>query len=79
MNELSNLGIEILTLAETDPDIDQASEHRFLGLWRLPDQQARDTLLAGIKASGWYGYFDHVNATGADGDVADHLGDLAQA
>ena len=33
----------------------------------------------GIKASGWYGYFDHVNAAGAEGDFARHLGALEEA
>jgi hypothetical protein len=79
MGGLSSMGVEVLTLTETEPGIDQGSEHSFLGIWRFPDAQARDALLAGIKASGWYGYFDHVNATGTDGDFARHLGALANA
>lgn len=79
MGSLSSMGVEILTLTETEPGIDQSSEHRFLGIWRFPDAQARDALLAGIKASGWYEYFGHVNAAGADGDFARHLGALANA
>ena len=59
--------------------LDQGSKHRFLGIWRFPDVQARDALLTGIKASGWYGYFDHVNAAGAEGDFARHLGALEEA
>lgn len=79
MGELSSLGVEVLALTETEHDIDQSSEHRFLGIWRFPNKQARDALLAGIKASGWYKYFDHVNAAGADGDFAMHLIDLTNA
>lgn len=79
MGDLSSMGVEVLTLTEIEPDIDRGSEHRFLGIWRFPNAQARDALLAGIKASGWYGYFDHVNAAGAEGDFARHLGVLANA
>lgn len=79
MGGLSGLGIEVLALSNTERGIDQASEHRFLGIWRFSDQQARDALLAGIKASGWYDYFDHVNAAGADGDFSMHLQDLENA
>jgi hypothetical protein len=77
MGGLSGLGIEVLALSNTERGIDQASEHRFLGIWRFPDQQARDALLAGIKASGWYDYFDHVNAASDSGGFASHLKALA--
>lgn len=79
MSGLSNLGVEVLALAETESGIDQSSEHRFLGIWRFPDQQARDALLAGIKASGWYDYFDHVNAASNTGGFEPHLAALAAA
>jgi len=55
MSGLSNMGVEVLTLTEIEPGIDRGSEHRFLGIWRFPDAQSRDALLAGIKASGWGG------------------------
>ena len=77
MGELSSLGVEVLALGETDTCIDNASEHRFLGIWRFPDLQARDALLAGIKASGWYDYFDHVNAACNAGGFEHHLAALA--
>ncbi|MGG4605505.1 DUF6616 family protein [Paenalcaligenes sp. Me131] len=79
MGGLSSMGVEVLTLAEIEPGIDQNSQHRFLGIWRFPNAQTRDALLAGIKASGWYAYFDHINAAGAEGDFAQHLGALITA
>jgi len=48
-------------------------------IWRFPDTAARDALLAGIKASGWYGYFDHVNAASGTGSLESHLKALAEA
>jgi len=79
MSGLGELGVEILMLGQTEPDIDQASGHRFLGIWRFPDAKARDALLAGIKASGWYDHFEHVNAAGGGGDFSSHLAELANA
>lgn len=79
MGGLVSLGIEVLALFETEPGIDQGTEHRFLGIWRFPDQQARDALLVSIKASGWYDYFDHVNAAGSAGGFEHHLAALAAA
>lgn len=79
MGGLASMGVEVLTLTEVAPNIDQNSKHHFLGIWRFPDPQVRDALLAGIKASGWYAYFDHVNAAGAEGDFAQHLAALVNA
>lgn len=79
MGGLASMGVEVLTLAETEPRIDRGSEHRFLGIWRFPDQHARDALLAGIRASGWYDYFDHVNAAGSAGSFEHHLAALVAA
>lgn len=79
MAGLAGLGVEVLALAETDARVDQCSPHRFLGIWRFPDTTARDALLAGIRASGWYGYFDHVNAASGAGGFESHLKALVQA
>ncbi|MBN3848832.1 hypothetical protein G3N58_18660 [Paraburkholderia sp. Ac-20342] len=77
MGGLSGLCIEVLVLGRIERGIDHVSEHCFLGIWRFPGAQARDALLAGIQASGWYGSFDHVNATASDTrDIASHLSEL---
>ena len=75
---LSGRGVEMLALAATQAGIAQASAHQFLGIWRFGDTQARDALLAGIQASGWYGYFDHVNAASDAGGLAAHMAALAE-
>lgn len=76
MAGLSSLGVEVLALASTEPGIDQASDHRYLGIWRFPDAQSRAALLAGMRSSGWYGYFDHVNAASDAGGFAEHMAAL---
>lgn len=67
MTSLAASGIEVLALSETDRHIDKAGEYPFMGIWRFTDALAREALLAGIKASGWYDYFDHLNAVGNTG------------
>lgn len=79
LTELAALGVHVISLAPTEAGIDHGSPHRFLGIWSFPDRAVRDALLAGIAASGWYDYFDHVNAASAAGDAAAHLADLQQA
>lgn len=73
MGSLSSMGVEVLTLTETVHEIDQASEHQFLGIWRFPNQQAREALLEGIHSSGWYKYFNHINAAGTEGSFPQHI------
>lgn len=73
MGSLSSMGVEVLTLTETVHEIDQASEHQFLGIWRFPNQQTREALLQGIHASGWYKYFNHINAAGTEGSFPQHI------
>lgn len=77
MSQLTELGVKALTLSHIDSKVDQCSEHQFLGVWHFPNEEARDALLTGIKASGWYDYFDHVNAAGKESDFAEHLKALA--
>lgn len=79
MAGLAAHGVEVLALGEVDPGTAHASGHRFVGIWRFADAGARDALLAGIAASGWYDHFDHVNAATAGGDFASHLAALASA
>ena len=76
MAGLATLGIEALALGEIDRTVDHSGEHRFLGIWRFPTPAARDALLAGIRASGWYEYFDHTNAASSGGSLEQHLADL---
>lgn len=73
MGKLSDLGVKALTLTQIDSNVDQSSEHQFLGIWHFPNEEIRDVLLAGIKASGWYNYFNHVNAAGKETSFFEHI------
>ncbi|EPF71366.1 DUF6616 family protein [Acinetobacter rudis] len=76
MSGLYEAGVKALTLSPLSPDVDQTSEHQFLAVWSFPDQDTCDALLAGIKASRWYNYFDHVNAAGKETGFLEHLDTL---
>lgn len=78
MAGLSDAGVQALTLTQIDSKIDQSSEHQFLAVWHFPNQEVCNALLAGIKASGWYNYFDHVNAVGAECGFNEHLEALSK-
>ena len=73
MSGLSDLGVQALTLTEIESKVDQSSEHQFLAVWHFPNKEVCDVLLNGIKASGWYNFFDHVNAVGKENSFIEHL------
>ncbi|MBP6561848.1 MAG: hypothetical protein KA214_00075 [Neisseriaceae bacterium] len=78
MAGLSAAGVQVLALAPTQPNPDPQhdSPHQYLGIWAFPNAELRSLLLQGIAASGWYDYFDHVNASVNGGDLPSHLADL---
>lgn len=79
MQALAALGVEAITLGQTDATTLHGTQHRFLALWRAPDAQAIEALISGIAASGWHDYFDTINATAAEGDFPTHLSQLIAA
>lgn len=77
MSGLTAAGVQPLTLTPIKSGVDQCSEHQFLAIWRFPDQETCDALLEGIKASGWYSYFNHINAVGQEVNFSSHLAALS--
>ena len=76
MTALAENPMEILTLACNASDIDHGRVHHFLGIWRFGNEQARDALLQGIAASGWYDYFEHENFAAAESGFGEYIQDL---
>lgn len=68
-----------LAMAVADPGKPGAAGHAFLALWSCADEAALDALLAGIRASGWYEYFDTVSTCGSAQTFEEHLASLAAA
>lgn len=76
MGDLLALGIEPLAFGEVDTAAAHSAPQRFFAVWRAPDRESLDALMAGSAASGWHSYFATVNAAGAISDLAAHLGQL---
>ena len=76
MGGLLALGIKPLAFGEVDAAAAHSAPQRFFAVWRAPDRESLDALMAGIAASGWHSYFATVNAAGAISDLAVHLGQL---
>lgn len=77
MSGLTEAGVKALTLTPINSHVEHSSEHQFLAVWTFPNQETCDALLAGIKASGWYNYFDHINVVGKEIGFLEHLHTLA--
>ena len=56
MGGLARLGVEVLSRNAIVSGTAHNSEHQFMGIWRFESPDARDALLAGIEACGWYQY-----------------------
>jgi len=50
MGKLSDLGVKALTLTQIDSNIDQTSEHQFLGIWHFPNEEIRDSTMLMLLA-----------------------------
>jgi hypothetical protein len=70
------LGIEPLAFGEVAAAASYSAPQRFFAVWRAPDRESLDALMAGIAASGWHSYFATVNAAGAVSDLVAHLAQL---
>lgn len=77
MSALSELGIEAIAMGKADGCKPYAVEQSFFAIWRLPNDEALNALLAGIAAAGWHDYFNTVNAAGLGVDLTAHLEQLA--
>ncbi|MGW1365436.1 DUF6616 family protein [Streptomyces chartreusis] len=64
MAELAAAGVEVVGWGSTNPNVDNDSGYNFFAIWRM-SSEAEVALFSNIVASsGWYNYFDQVNATG---------------
>ncbi|MEW2502861.1 haloalkane dehalogenase [Amycolatopsis sp. NPDC047767] len=64
LGSLQERGLEILGYGPNDPATDHRADFDFFSVYRLPDAELLRELQAGIAESGWYDYFEQVNAGG---------------
>lgn len=77
--ELEATGVRCLSLGRVDPSADHPANHAYFGVWSARDEAALRAFLDGLKASGWYDYFDHVNGAGADDGLDRHFDELSMS
>lgn len=75
MGELAEAGIECICWSHVD-DADYPSGHKFMAVWKMPDQSAVELFEKTVEGAGWYNYFEQVNARGALQTPQEVLGDL---
>lgn len=63
METIMPLGIRALGWGFVDR-VEHGSGYDFWSAWELDSQKAVDAFLAGLKAAGWYDYFEQENITG---------------
>jgi len=79
MTELAAAGIEPVAWSRAEPyeDADHEADCEFFAVWRMPGPEQADLFRRTVAASGWYGYFRHVNVAGEqrtpDAVIAEHL------
>lgn len=73
---LETVGVTCLALGQVDQNVDSAAPHSYFGVWSARDEDGLRQFLDGLRASGWYDYFDHVNGAGRNDGLAHHLAEL---
>ncbi len=58
-------GVEVVAWGFNEADVDQRADFDVFAVYRTPSKELARQLQSSIRASGWYDYFDQVNAGGA--------------
>lgn len=65
--EIQNLmgeGVEVLGFAVNDEGTPFRSDHQYIAVWKMPSKDQVNMLEESVSRTGWYDYFDQVNARG---------------
>lgn len=61
---MTSAGVEIIAWGYNDATVDRRVDYDVFGVYRMPNRELFEKLQEGVAASGWYEYFEHVNAGG---------------
>lgn len=75
---IMDAGVEIIAWGYNDLDVDHRAPYDAFGVYRMPDRARFDDFQRAVSASGWYHYFEHVNAGGVPIAPGDLLGQHIQ-
>jgi haloalkane dehalogenase len=64
IQQMQEQGVEILAWGYNEKSVDQRANYDVFAVYRLPNSEVFDVFQKAIAGSGWYDYFDQVNAGG---------------
>lgn len=64
MQKLANEGIKVLGFAINDKETPYRSKHQYVAVWQMPSKKHVEMLEESVSQTGWYNYFEQVNARG---------------
>jgi carbohydrate-binding DOMON domain-containing protein len=70
-DSLSQSGIQPLALGECADVENNAAPYQYFAVWEAPTKSALNTLQQAVSESGWYNFFDQINAAGVKESVSD--------
>lgn len=68
-------GVEIISWGYNELTVDHRADYDVFAVYRLPNRALYEQLQKAIAASGWYEYFNQINAGGAAMSPSSILGD----
>ncbi|MGO4152041.1 DUF6616 family protein [Cupriavidus sp. YAF13] len=57
-------GVEIIAWGYNDPSVDHRANYDAFGVYRMPNRALFEEFQKAVAGSGWYDFFEHVNAGG---------------
>lgn len=64
LEKLGKEGVEILGFGLNDQETPHRSDHNYFAVWKMPSKDHVEMLEESVEGSGWYDYFEQVNARG---------------
>jgi hypothetical protein len=71
-------GVEIIAWGYNDPSVDRRANYDAFGVYRMPNRALFEEFQKAVAGSGWYDYFEHVNAGGTQMAPPDMLSEHIQ-
>ncbi|AMR31519.1 hypothetical protein A0256_08800 [Mucilaginibacter sp. PAMC 26640] len=76
IQQLTAMGVEVVTWASNDVATVNRLGYDFFAIWKFPTDELAKSFEALVTGSGWHNYFDQVNMKGEAGGPADVIAQL---
>jgi haloalkane dehalogenase len=64
IGELTKIGVELIGWSLNDSETSHRADYHYIAVWKMPSQDAVRQFEHVVEQSGWYRYFEQVNARG---------------